>query len=625
MLRLFYEKNNLRKRKQNVLKVRIIILTLHKFTNDCYMKKIYTMAATCAATLCLTLPAEAAGLGQRSPFAPVQQEGTQKQLESLKHRSSGYERFDAQRLANARNRALKGRKAHQEEAGLPDASTIITTAPAGTVSLTGRDCTGYLPFWGMIFDLPYQGIASTRVDAEDGAVYLSNPFSTLPIENFLKWEKDAEGNLSITGAQAIYTEEYEGETLVGYAVPMSSFVDDEGVWVWAEPGLTYTLTYDAATGTYKSPESQGEDFIILGMCVWDLGVDPEGNVEENYQWIGYGDLDAVMYTVNDEPVEAPVELATEEWTFLSVSEYGDLTGYHLNVGFEGDNCWIQGLNSSMPDAWIKGSVSEGEVTFANGQFMGIDNFYGQLCYFTGASAEFELWDEEDPELGDWVYYVTAAPLVLTYNPEASLLTSMPQRVAAFAGKMAEDITETEPYAVLSDFRIVKQTYVPGTPPAPVTDLMVYPYEELDEYGVVEFNYLPLDENGVLLDTNSMFYEVYIDGDLYTFTPEVYVNLESEMVLVPYDFNDDFDFMSMGAYKSFAYMVPEAEKIGIRPVYVHNGEEVFGTLVECEVEGAVKVLSTGNRAKEAVVYDMLGRRMHNGAKGLLIVDGKKVIR
>ncbi len=53
----------------------------------------------------------------------------------------------------------------------------------------------------------------------------------------------------------------------------------------------------------------------------------------------------------------------------------------VNVGFDCDDMWVQGLCKYLPEAWIKGTVDNDQVTFANPQLLGS---YETLLYFKSA-------------------------------------------------------------------------------------------------------------------------------------------------------------------------------------------------------------------------------------------------
>ena len=85
------------------------------------------------------------------------------------------------------------------------------------------------------------------------------------------------------------------------------------------------------------------------------------------------------------PVSPPEGLETTEYPFTGRSYYSsawhDVTST-VNVGFDGDDVYIQGLLSLVPNGWVKGKVEDGKLKFANGQYVG-DNTSGSAIYAVG--------------------------------------------------------------------------------------------------------------------------------------------------------------------------------------------------------------------------------------------------
>ena len=76
----------------------------------------------------------------------------------------------------------------------------------------------------------------------------------------------------------------------------------------------------------------------------------------------------------------------------------------VNVAFDGTDIYVQGLAYWFPYGWIKGSISEGTATFANGQLVGEDEYGPE--YFCGSN---------DGE--------TLTDIVFNYNAEEGLLSA----------------------------------------------------------------------------------------------------------------------------------------------------------------------------------------------------------
>ena len=83
----------------------------------------------------------------------------------------------------------------------------------------------------------------------------------------------------------------------------------------------------------------------------------------------------------------------------------------------------------------------------------------------------------------------------------------------------------------------------------------------------DFNYL---------DRSHLYYNLYIDDELVTFSPDDYRNLETEMTDVPYSFSDQYEFYKYDENNRTIYFYKDVKKkIGMEAVYV-DGDLRFGS-------------------------------------------------
>ena len=75
----------------------------------------------------------------------------------------------------------------------------------------------------------------------------------------------------------------------------------------------------------------------------------------------------------DLPVEAPTDLVTEQYSLNATSEFeGNPSISRLvQLGFYGDEVYLQGISEDLPNAWIKGTREGNTVTFESGQYLGL--------------------------------------------------------------------------------------------------------------------------------------------------------------------------------------------------------------------------------------------------------------
>lgn len=70
-------------------------------------------------------------------------------------------------------------------------------------------------------------------------------------------------------------------------------------------------------------------------------------------------------------VVAPEDLVTDEWAISAKDNSGNPVNGYLNIGFDGNDVYLQGLCTSLPQAWIKGTLDGTTITFAGNQYFGI--------------------------------------------------------------------------------------------------------------------------------------------------------------------------------------------------------------------------------------------------------------
>ena len=92
-------------------------------------------------------------------------------------------------------------------------------------------------------------------------------------------------------------------------------------------------------------------------------------------WTQFGDYETV-YTEYEIPeaVTPPAGLTTKEYPISAVermNETESVYNNYVNIGFDNNDVYIQGLDKFIPDAWIKGSLSGTAVTFPI-QYIGTD-------------------------------------------------------------------------------------------------------------------------------------------------------------------------------------------------------------------------------------------------------------
>lgn len=118
-----------------------------------------------------------------------------------------------------------------------------------------------------------------------------------------------------------------------------------------------------------------------------------------------------------ELVAAPDGLETETFTLMSFSylSFSEVK-YDVQVGFVGNDVYVQGMFSSAPQSWVKGTIDGATVTFAKDQYLGeveaFDNYSGE------SMGMMPTWLEYSADMESYT------DLVLKYDPETRTMSDV---------------------------------------------------------------------------------------------------------------------------------------------------------------------------------------------------------
>ena len=119
----------------------------------------------------------------------------------------------------------------------------------------------------------------------------------------------------------------------------------------------------------------GEDGVITFADEWFVRI-LVGGEYDGYTLTPYWVKGSTL-TPTDAPqvVTVPDGLETEEYV-IKARNYKDDEDVEetLYIGFDGNDVYVQGLATYIPDAWVKGTLANGKVTLEKGQYFG--NAYG---------------------------------------------------------------------------------------------------------------------------------------------------------------------------------------------------------------------------------------------------------
>ena len=457
---------------------------------------------------------------------------------------------------------------------------------------------------GGFYDSSSEGSVAKIVEGTDGNLYIQGLTPTLYDDDYF-WIKAEKG-------------EGENEYIVHKQVA--------GIYYYytgdTEEDYVTRLVYDEESGYYNEAENTDikftyKDGVLTSAEDAEYGIVYYDTEDEEWAWDG-----SVYWNFKAEPLtETYAELpegAVVEDDFVLQSTDG---GKKVQVAFVGDKVYVQSY-STVP-GWYVGTIDGNKVTFANGQFLGFDSYYGSYEWFTTATVH-EEWDEEYEE------YYTASTIsdniVFDYDATARTLTAA-EDAAMFVNGSKQRIYYAERYIAPRFFPFVE---VPAVPADPVISAF-WDYDEDYESAELDFSISATDVDGNYINPDKLSYQVYVDDEVFTFEKDEYEDLESDLSELPYGFSDGY---WIGTTYLGLFFQP-AKNVGLQTIYRGADVENRSNLVLWDIESGetytagVKAVPTQQVLSVAAeaYYDLAGRRVQANAKGfvvktLTLADGSK---
>lgn len=399
------------------------------------------------------------------------------------------------------------------------------------------------------------------------------------------------------------------------------FVDDsvyvrgigtENEYTWVKGVKTADDTYTFANGQYLGDYDDYYRLFLVGLdetgkeladvvLKKDAGAGVYTFVNTFYENAGYTDrpyylnvfLSEATISIQGEslaPVQVPEGLVTDDYAYKGVSYTKEVNVSNaVKVGFNGADVYVQGFSTDMPNAWVKGTLNEGTVTFATGQFLGGED--EDEVYFIG-------YNVKTKEIVD---------VVFNYNSESNTFEIADADVAVAINAYKDQINKSI-YQADKNVTMTKVNVVAATPAAPVVTRLRF-----TTVGNVLERSIPLqDVDGNDLVADKLSYVVLADtgeGEpaVVTFTKDLYPKLEADMTEIPAKFIDNWDFYTSALYLNMDHST--WKRIGLQSIYRGGNEERRSEITWYTITWPVKnALPEGLTASP---HDFKGTRWVNG--------------
>ncbi len=531
----------------------------------------------------------------------------------------------SEQVANkARKAASKSVANKITEADL-EGQSIITEAPEGTLKHYSGSSSSVSNVFG-VSESNVDGVIADITFTEDGKAYWLNPLSNAPFGSYIVGDVNADNTtITFNFPQYIYMEDYEWMVYNFYAACFESTTED---------GTTSYSVSDTQTVTFNINEDgtitqQGDLYIGVGdYDVWD----------EYFYFDGYADKNIVLTPFSATAVTAPEGLKFEDWVIEE--KYNDNPKWLMQVAIDGEDVYFKGFNQEFPEWTFKGTIttcnSDSEnftkVVVPSAQYVG--NAYYRYNYTMAGVVKYEFSEAYNREIG--VVTPTGTSFVFDYNEADHILTSPTTDDVLLINEGNKDVS---PNTVAVDPTIYRQGEISDyTPAAP----SVLKYEDLwENYSQIGLRFTAPCQTveAQLLRPEYCSYEVYVDGEVFTFSTEDYPKIDKDYTEVPYTYTDEYDIQYQvgNDYHYVYFYFNTMESLGVRLIYTNpaDGKKYYSDITSLDVTGVEGISADLSPVVSTQYFDTTGSQVSATAKGIVIVkqthaDGtvtvaKKVVR
>lgn len=441
--------------------------------------------------------------------------------------------------------------------------------------------------------------------SEDGSkVYFSNMFPytfAYPQEAWVQGNVSTDG-ISVTIPSDVAIAELEAEGVSYPVYPVEMLLDEEG-YITGVQEIVFVKDGDK----YYVDDDPDAPAHLLGLCALD----------ENGEFLRYFDYTYLMayepYAGRTDLVELPEGAQPEEYTYMYVMPglFGATQYVEPGLVYINGNDVYMNLLSTGYEGWVKGTKDGDKVTFHGDQFMNGGHYLVFQPFYTDGTT-----DEDN--------YLITYPCDVVFNYNAEKNSFVPVTEEGKDLYMGTFLQDGGLYNYAYDYLIGKVYDGPAVPADP-RNLSMSWSEKYGQY-ILSYSLLPVGTEGEMLKMENLAYYIYLDGEQYTLTPDVFVELTEDMDLIPYGFTDDWDITDGEIWIA----EPLASSLGVQAVYTVDDVTNYSNVVSVDIEGNVTTVPapqlnpdgisnvTAKQITSVAIYDAEGRKLDAAQKGVNVV-------
>lgn len=482
--------------------------------------------------------------------------------------------------------------------------------PQGTM----KELYGSAGFWfnsplGGITLESYFGKVKKILEGNDGNVYIYEPIYYLANKSWIKAERATGDTLVVHLPQAIDSVHYEaGELYFNSPDSVMYYYADHLVPVKLGGETTYVPSpIKEIKFTYK-------DGVLKQVENADGSCDLLGAVDPSDKWAGCGDFFIERRPQTDVPVTVPSTAEAVDYVF-NQQDYQLYDDQIITCYVNGNDFYFQ-PDPEHVDGWAKGVIENGKVTF-NSQYLGKSKDGQDYLYFIPAN----VTSEEDDYWGDLAYNYNR----LTTDKLEFIISEDGNSFVADSGyvvNVGKEKFEKLNYSYAYNPSFAKVIEVPAVPNNP--EIIYAP--SFNDRGVGSFVFYedPSGTNGEQLNTNKLFYNIFIDDETkpFTFTAAACPNdFDEDCTDVPFMHSSPGLFIS-GNTREIRLYNKDWKEIGVQMIYRGANEEHKSDVVWVKntTTGINGVVSSRNAGVD--YFDLSGLRVVAPKHGVFVERTRK---
>lgn len=436
----------------------------------------------------------------------------------------------------------------------------------------------------------------TMVVINDDEVYIKNFINNFLYNTWIKGYMSADRKKVVFDNMQPYTEDGNG---YAYFVSLAYVNKNSDVLADMESD-EFELAFDEVTGTLSNPDLE------FCLCNEDGGV---FSYNEGY----------VLTLFTDELVQVPEGLTTQPYSLAYESSYAYNYPMMVYVSRDGNDFYFKGFSEKTPDSWVKGTLDGDTIKIMNNQYVGL---YDDLYFLYMRGAAYSGMDQQG-----YPMYKSKQYAALKYDETDGSMYG-PDGIIFVLGTGHGGYSQSIPSQTMHPFY-----NVPAKPANPSIR-----YFDIDtQYHQVPCNMafvVPVaDTEGNYINPDSLFFQVFVDGEPWHFDPKFYAHFADEWI-VNCRFSDRGKAMNRTDF-SGSYHVLSFDKdlrpktLGLQSIYFMEGTVNYSSIVTYDIatKQAIDAVIAEPASQEAgaVVYDLRGRRLQSmPASGLVVRNGKVVV-